>query len=320
MHKRYFLLVILIAVCLATCTLLSNTIWIKVIAEDGAPITGAQVRFSWTVNEPWGPNFRSGDPRHKEASSDKNGLVSASINEDHYVSVEAIAPGFYPGVLDIVDGALRAHGKASDCLLFSLKRIVDPQHLVGKKANVILPGRNGEAGYDFLLGDLVAPHGRGQHEDIIFRWSYEPNHGGYKQRTLWDFRFPEKDSGIQTARLSKDQAAPSSRSDLISEHTAPPTGYFSSFRQAENEAGLGERGAWGGAIYYFATRRPDGMIYGKILGEPEIIFFDPGETVIKFTYVMNPSHSRSLDPDMKNVSFPKQNDWETPYTLPESYY
>jgi hypothetical protein len=232
--------------------------------------------------------------------------------------VQATAPGFYPGVLTIVDDALRTHGKASDCLLFSLKKIVDPQPLVGKKANVILPGRNGRVGYDFLLGDLVAPDGKGQHEDIIFNWSYEPEAGGYHKRPLWDFRFPEQNSGIQTARLPEDRRSPSSRSDLISEHSAPPAGYFPSLRQAENEAGFGERGAWGGAIYYFVTGRPDGMFYGKILGEPEIIFYSSGETVIKFNYVTNPSGSRSLDPDMKRVSFPKQNAWEEPYTLPES--
>jgi|GEM_PF-5358137 len=290
-----------------------NEIWLKIINDKGVPIPQAQVRFGWTSGQPWGPSTHSGTPHSMERVSDSRGFVSARISENQHIGVKATASGHYPSTLAISGSSIQNCGHSSKALSFPLKEIHDPSALIAKKANIILPAREGKVGYDFLLGDLIAPYGKGQHQDIIFTWLYDPNKDGYQKRALWDFYFTTQRSGVLARRPSPLDLS----SDLKSDPIAPSEGYTASLRIAEDRAKFGERGPWGPAIYYFTTERADKLLYGKILGEPQIIFYSNGKTVIKFVYAINPSGSLSLEPDMTRIIFQKSNDWEEPYTLPE---
>jgi len=313
MRKSVIFCAIVIAL-ITTCSYFRSSIWLKVTNGKGGPISGVLLRFSWSTGEPWGPSLRSGTPHNIDKTSNVDGLVSVRISEDQYISVSASARGYYPGVITIVGDSLRKHPSAANALPFPLKQIQAPTAFIGKKANIILPSREGKAGYDFIVGDLVAPYGKGQHQDIMINWSYDPKRdGGYHKRALWDCHFTAP-AGIQAHRPD----ALDSSSFLVSDPIAPITGYSASLRLAENHESFGERGPWGPVIYYFTTERSNKTLYGKILGEPEIIYYSNGKTVIKLTYMINPSGSTSLEPDMNHATFPKQNGWEEEYKFPES--
>ena len=313
MRKLVIFAAILITVIVAY-SVFRSAIWLKVSNLKGDPIPNALLRFSWTTGEPWGPSLRSGTPHNISRTSDVNGLVSVQISEDHYIGVQASATGYYPAVITIVDDSLRKHRSATSALLFPLKQIKAPTAFIGKRANIILPSREGKAGYDFLIGDLVTPYGKGHHQDIVLNWSYDPKRdGGYHKRALWDFHFTAP-AGIQANRPTPFDIS----SSLVSDSIAPSKGYFKSLRLAEDNERFGERGPWGPVIYYFRTKRSAKTLYGKILGEPKIIFYSNGTTVIKLTYMINPSGSTSLEPDMGRATFPKQNGWEEAYSFPES--
>lgn len=303
------LLGVILLVCICVGWLMKNSIWLKVVNENNDPVPSVHVQFFWSENEPWGPSLHSGTQRSMDKISDSKGLVHVRIFENFCIGVFASDPGYYSETMNIIHDDLRIHTAPAKALVLQLKQIRNPQNLIAKKANIILPARTGRAGYDFLVGDLVTPYGKGHHEDMLINWSYDSQKNGYEERILWDLCFTPN-SGIQTKRVS-------SKSYLKSDINAPLEGYLPSLRLAEQEANHGERGPREFAIYYFRLQRPDKILYGKIINEPEIIFYDSGQTVIKLIYAINPTGSRSMEPDMKHVTFPKQNAWEEPYSLPE---
>jgi hypothetical protein len=196
----------------------------------------------------------------------------------------------------VVDSGLWQHPSPETALPITLERIIAPRPLVAKSAWIVLPDLYGEAGYDFVAGDLVAPYGKGTLPDVVFHW--EPVAKLTEKRRSWDMVFPTAGSGIVAHLVSSNNEI--TRSALDWNRTAPDGNYSPSLRQAETTAGFGERGSGADkALYYFRSSREGGLRYGVILdGEPDIIFYanDP-HPVIKLTYAIGSLDDRSLEPD-----------------------
>lgn len=311
--KRLFLLSVLfagLAFLFIQCS--GKPFYIKVVDEDGIPVGNVELDFGWTTGQPWGPSFKLGTPHAMGARTKDNGLAYVRMPRFHRVTLNSYHKDFYAGRLNFSTSDQANHASQSTALVFPLKKIRNPSAFIAKKAYIILPDRQGSAGYDLVEGDLVSPLGKGRYADILIDWKYAEEHGGYHQRPLWDFRFPEKTSGIQAQRPDPIDLS----SELKSKHTAPLQGYSRSLRAAEDQAEFGERGPWGPVTYYFVTKRPDKTFYGKILEEPDIIFYNEGKTVVRLTYALNLEGTTSMESDEGKLRFPKRNDWEESYKLP----
>ena len=311
------LIILALSFSLSACNPLGRTISLAVTDDAGTPVPNASVTFRWTTNEPWGPSTRSGDPHSLSATTDSRGFTSARISEDHYVSITVTHSGHYMSSVAVVDSALSQHTTSATALPIALKRIIAPRPLIAKRAWIVLPSLSGEAAYDFVAGDLVAPHGKGTSPDTWFVWTRATDSSTLEERRSWDLAFRATGSGIIARLFSTDSAVV--RSALQSDHSAPENGYLPSLRSAETAAGFGERGAWSdGALYYFRVSRSDSFLYGTIIGEePRITFYtDNPRPVVQFTYALNPATDRSLEPDSKTTTFPKANRYEEPIKLP----
>ena len=175
----------------------------------------------------------------------------------------------------------------------------------------VLPSLSGQAGYDFVAGDLVSPFGKGGSADCILKWSEPPNNSQIEGSKRLDFLFLSPSQGVLAQPVS------AGRSELLSERAAPqPDMYHLCAKAKSNDLGIGNHG---GVILYFCVSHGPKLIYGKILGEPDIRYYRHSPNpVLTFTYAVNPSGSRSLEPDVKAITFPSVNGYERPYQLPET--
>jgi hypothetical protein len=311
------LILLCLSLCVSACNPLANTLSLAVTDDTGKPVANASVTLRWTTNEPWGPSTRSGDPHSLTATTDSHGRASARISEGHYVSITVTHPQHYMSSVAVVDSGLSQHTTSATALPIPLKRIIAPRPLIAKRAYIVLPSLSGEAAYDFVVGDLVRPHGKGSSPDAWFVWTRAADSSTLEERRSWDFAFRAPGSGIIARLFNSDSSVV--KSALLSDHSAPGDGYLPSLRSAESVAGFGERGAWSsGALYYFRVSRGDTSLHGTIVGEePRITFYtDNPRPVVQFTYVLNPSADRSLEPDPKATTFPEANRYEQPFKLP----
>ncbi len=300
--------------CVAMITGCGRPLHVIIRDESGAPINGATVTFTWTTGESWGPGS-SGTPHEITVATDSNGEASASTTDDHYASVEVHHPSYYGNFVTVVDAALTQHASSETPLPITLERIISPQHLIGKKAWVVLPSLSGQAGYDFVAGDLVSPLGKGISTDCLLKWSEPPSNSQIEGRKRLDFLFSPPSPGVLAKPVS------GGRSELLSERVAPSVGYVPSMRESEdsNNISINNPRDHGGIILYFCVSHEQKLIYGKILGEPDIRFYrDNPNPVLMFTYAINPSGNRSLEPDTNSITFPSVNGYEKPYQLPET--
>jgi hypothetical protein len=299
--------------CLTIITGCGRPLHVLIKDETGAPVS-ATVTFRWTTGESWGPG-PSGTPHEITVSTDANGEASATTTDDHYASVEIHHPSYYGNSVTVVDAALTEHTSSQTSLPIALQRIISPQHLIGKKAWVVLPSLSGQAGYDFVVGDLVSPIGKGISADCLLKWTDPLNNSEVEGRKHLDFLFLPPSPGVLAQPVSDG------KSELLSLRTAPLAGYMTSMRESEakNNIGLSSPLARGGIILYFCISHQQKLLYGKILGEPDIRFYhNNSHPVLTFTYAINPSGDRSLEPDTSSIAFPSVNGYERPYRLPET--
>jgi hypothetical protein len=224
------------------------------------------VTYRWSTGEPWGPGPNTATAHTAVVITDTAGFADARVTSEHYVGVDVVSPSFYHSFVTVVDADLGSHNTSGTAFPIPLKRVIAPHPLVAKKTWVILPSISGEAAYDFLVGDLVAPLGKGKNPDCTISWSPPPRYTKIDQRTLYDFVYTGPNAGIMARNLTVE-------SDLRSDRSAPRTGYVSSMRKSETLGAPLPAGVKGGArlIYYFCVIRNASRLYGKILGEPQII-------------------------------------------------
>ena len=56
---------------------------------------------------------------------------------------------------------------------FVMRRVIKPIPLYAKKIHLHFPKNREWLGYDFEMGDWVAPHGKGKFSDVLFRCDTE---------------------------------------------------------------------------------------------------------------------------------------------------
>jgi len=254
---------------------------LKVVDEAGSPVAGAGVKVGYYTNN------TSVDIT---GTTDANGIFVASHTTSTFNYIEyglafvVEKDGYYETRLNCELGIPYDSTKWNPTVSLLLKRVGKPIAMYAKKyvMGLNLPEYNKQIGYDFMIGDLVGPYGKGINSDIFFT----ENHADEKSGYTFTIGFPKEGDGIQEFILPDREMG----SGLRSPHEAPVDGYQPKHEQTQMPNP--------NRIYLFRVRTAKdhaGNIvsahYGKIYGD-----------FMQFTYYLNPT------PNDRNIEFdPKQN-------------
>lgn len=129
---------------------------LKVVDDEGHPIRDAEVQVSYGRTNVIG------------GLSDANGMFIAS----HKDAVENLVfmankTGYYTFRILYHKGRNYKFDKWNPAQTIILKKIVNPIPMYAKGLSTRVPVFNNPAGYDLMMGDWVAPYGKGLHADMF---------------------------------------------------------------------------------------------------------------------------------------------------------
>lgn len=248
---------------------------IKVVDHDGNPIVGANVSVQYDV--PIKPF--SSQPTYGEVNgiTDTNGVFTASHTDTSLgIGIIAQKTGYYASHAS--QQFYFSEKNRHPSFTLSLKKIGKPIPMYAKQLDsLIVPKFNKAIGYDLMVGDWVAPYGKGTATDILFTENHPNAESGY----TFTVSFPNPGDGIQGFTRNWKFGV----SGLLSAHEAPLHGYQPRYEQTQMPNP--------NRIYYFRVRTvlgPNGQVksalYGKIYGD-----------FMQFTYYLDPT------PNDRNVEF-----------------
>jgi hypothetical protein len=261
---------------------------LKVVDQTGQPVAGAKAGVGNGISK-----------FEMSGLTDTNGIFVAS-HRDAFENLAFYAEksGYYPFQMTYHKGRNYKPEIWNPTQSVILKKIINPIPMYAKRINSEPPVDSKPVGYDLMIGDWVAPYGKGVNTDIIFTREY--NH---KSLQDYDYKltvsFPKQGDGIQEI-VNPSYYLHSRGSALRSLEEAPQDGYQPQLIRL-NISHPGQPLVFDyneDRCYYFRVRTKiddNGNIvsthYGKIYGD-----------FMQFSYYFNPT------PNSRNVEFdPKQN-------------
>jgi hypothetical protein len=187
------------------------------------PIENAKVVISYPT--PRGPQVFSGST----GLSDKDGRVTLSERNPSYdglIGFWVTRDGYYsinPYPYRFQTNRRGRWQPWNPEVTMVMRDIRNPIRMLWKKQRGFMPDGEKAVGYDFEVGDWVAPHGKGRTVDVIFSsesWAKTTSH---YDGTL-TISFPNEGDGIQEFRVDLPY-----HPTLLSDYDAPEEGYESKF-------------------------------------------------------------------------------------------
>ncbi|MGL4854290.1 MAG: hypothetical protein ACRC37_03435, partial [Lentisphaeria bacterium] len=190
-----------------------------------------------------------------------------------------------------------------------LKKIKDPVPMYAKHFQMSFPEKNKPIGLDLLVGDWVAPYGKGVVSDMLLTIASEPQPDTGTHNTL-NIKFANPLDGIQEYLFD-----PNDQSVFKWPYLAPENGYESELNRFITYISDGSKG-WYNKTDYMKNRNylfrirtqldGNGKIisanYGYITEDFRFSIFEDKFRTIQFKYHFNPdSDSRSLEFNEKNL-------------------
>jgi hypothetical protein len=273
-------LLLFISTCAFAQTNITRHQWnvtLKVVDESGNPIFAVNTSIGYFVNS---------QPASFDGLTDANGMFAAShsaISDFNELGFEASKSGFYTTRMAHMLFPPYSPSKWDIAQTLVLKKIAKPTAMYSKQINSLkFPEYNKNIGYDLMVGDWIAPYGKGINADMLFIEKHTGPQSGY----ILSVSFSNVGDGIQEFTLSDNEK----KSDLRSAHEAPENGYQPTASQMHTTNP--SRG------FYFRihtkldeTGNVVSAHYGKIYGD-----------LAQFTYYYNPT------PNDRSIEFdPKQN-------------
>jgi hypothetical protein len=260
---------------------------VQVHDDDGQPVEGAYVRGSFFQDQVVSTQQL---PSH-QGTTDSEGLVELSGHEELYVDLRVKKNGYYNSEKRI--NVRNGKGQEASVLLRP-KREPIAMYVKGIKIQPVVFDQ--EFGYDFMVGDYVAPHGKGKNADLLLKINYN-------EKDIWNYeyyltiRFSNPNDGLTPFFIEKKE------SDFKSAYVAPLSGYQNEwdFKRISVKGKKDDTNLYRQRNYYFRVRtvvNNNGEIesahYGKFYGEfPEIkhyinptpndrnVEFDPNQNLFK---------------------------------------
>ncbi len=263
---------------------------VKVVDESDQPVANATVKVAWHIAPPPGESIAF---TNVSGLTDTNGIFSVLERSG---SIEVMCSAEKSGYYSAGGGHEFAHFKENNPekyhpkLTLLLQKIIKPIPMYAKSVNLVVPTFDKPVGFDLIVGDWIAPFGKGLNADILFAGHNESQSPGYFDYKL-TVSFPNRGDGIQEFGTPTTESG-AAGSALNSAHQAPADGYKSESVLPKVSQRVANRN------YYFRVRTvldDQGKIitthYGKIYGD-----------FMQFRYFLNPT------PNDRDVEFdPKQN-------------
>jgi hypothetical protein len=278
-------------------------ITIRVMDEEGKPVARADTGFGFNK-----PKYAGGlEYIDKSGIADTNGCFTATGRTTAHITFASLKDGYYRSAGDFTfKNEVGGRWQPWDVVVTQvLRRVVDPIAMYAKHVEVDLPSADQPVGYDLLVGDWIAPYGKGTHGDLVFKvttrrvnsftdfdgsllLTFSNGKDGLRRkeggsfggsRFPWSYKAPEEDYD---------------NSRQISVGFLPGKGYYET---NDNTACY---------LRVRAETNEQGAIvssyYGKIPGPIKVDVRDTRTAWLKFTYYLNPT------PNDRNMEFdPKRN-------------
>lgn len=260
---------------------------LKVVDETGQPVVGAEVWVGYmATNKAIG--FTDTNGVFVASHADRSYALAFGTSKPGYYSYREVYQLGFP-----VEYEIRRWNPTNTLVL---KKIVKPIPMYAKRVGSPPPVDGKPIGYDLMVGDWVAPYGKGDAVDIVF--THDSN-----RRSFHDYdskltvSFPNLGDGIQEFSASRKR---SEGSQLMSLYEALADGYLPQIVRS-NVSHPGQLLVFdynANRNYFFRVRTVldengniKSALYGKIYGD-----------FMQFTYYLNPT------PNDRNVEFdPKHN-------------
>jgi hypothetical protein len=293
MKKILFFILITGAVLAASNQLESPVakITLRVINEQGSPISGASVRIGF---EEAVPHWGGGGVVNVKGLTNEEGKFTGEGHSMDSIGGWIEKEGYYSSFSKAFKFERALNGKWqpwNPTIDVVIKKNVNPTPMYAKRVNLGMPVLNETVGYDLFVGDWVKPYGKGTSADILLK-------ADRNKRSEQDFdskltvTFPNKGDGLQVFNTSSENGF----SELKSPREAPETGYQAEWIQTHNrQAGKPEQSNRDNKRAYFFRVRTildeHGNVisakYGKIYGD-----------FLNFSYYLNPdNNSRNMEFD-----------------------
>lgn len=194
------------------------SIVVEVVDENGTPVADADVDVYFYVFEK--------QPNRKTGKTDTSGRFTAAANATWEVRCFVRKDGFYEGTgrrclqdnlssKSVVNGRWQPWNSLVRVVLFRKGQTAE---FVRKfESPLVLPAVDTPCGYDFDMGELVAPFGKGRASHVFFQL-LDPNPGMPADDELV-ISFPGTDTGLIAARRNQE-------SEAEFPATAPMVGYI----------------------------------------------------------------------------------------------
>ena len=280
----------------------------KISDDFGKPVPGVTVGIAFVRQKssliPLSVN--NAEQQQINATTDTNGMatLSGSLVFDPHVSygVHPLDGYYYTSGGDYVfqkveSGRWQPWNPTVEIVL---KPILNPVPMYAENTpwSLTLPEIGRPIGYDLMIGDWVAPYGKGLTNDFIFALNRQFTNVNEAFNATLKLAFSNVGDGIQPILVKTHSA-------LRSPRFAPEDGYepqlilrkyrergkpiVDSFREDQN---------W---FFRVRTLKKDGKIvsalYGKIYGDIKFQFFDNPTARLEMTYYLNP------EPNSRNMEF-----------------
>jgi hypothetical protein len=194
-----------------------------------------------------------------------------------------------------------------------LKPVVNPVPLLGKKVDLLpIPARDTPVGYDLMVGDWVAPRGKGTNTDFLVNFHSAGTPTAESFDLTLTLSFPNNADGLQ-----KVIAAPRQGS-VLRLRTAPEGGYTNSmvkhvFRASATTPTSTDEDPNANYFFRVRTQQSNGQVtsalYGKFYGD---FVLTPNDE-LRFTYYLNPTaNSRNLEFNTKSNLLKNLKSFEKP--------
>jgi len=283
---------------------------IKVVDENGKPISGAEVGLGFEQG------YKNGEPIMFTiiGISDSNGTFVAKARTSNYISYGAVKNGYYrySYVHRFKTNNKKRWQPWNPEVKVVLRKIENPVPMYARRAELEMPVLNKEIGFDLLEYDWIPPYGKGEYTDILFKATR-------KWKSEWEFdgslaiRFPGAFNGIQLVKEGRSfgskfklpRFAPEEGyKNQIQKHIIASPGRGFDYDYAEDN----------NYIFRIRSESKDGKLvramYGKLQGDFSFGLKGSTTASIGFKYFLNPDYTRNLEFDPKQNLFSNLNSTE----------
>jgi hypothetical protein len=264
-------------------------ITIKVIDDESKPVEASDVAVGFQVMS---KKYFGNEEIEVRGPSNADGEFTGSAKGDSSLAFTVRKAGYYQttGKYDFKEAVADKWQPWNPTVEVVLKKIEKPIAMYAKKLDLAMPAFEVPVGFDLVIGDWVAPHGKGKTRDLVFT-----AHLQQRSKKDYDYELAVTFSNVADG-LQPFEAPPFYGSELKSPRLAPENGYLPEWKQWRKRApGKAETSNVSESRNYLLRVRTVvdekgelvSALYGKIYGD-----------FLRFAYYLNSTaNDRNLEFD-----------------------